>query len=128
LCGKRRVLLRPQLGQALRQPDPKSEQPVDTGVTGGAEDDQPCGVVNTGLAVRDMEAAGRLPCPADPAARSVAVEHALPISVKEVPEMRLRPATGTAQTGDGGTGPPAAAKQDSLANAPVRAPGGGRQS
>jgi hypothetical protein len=111
------VLFGPQRNEFLRQPGSECEQPVDTNVAGGADNDQPVGVVKPGPPVMDVEAI--LPCPADPAHAAVPRQNFFPMPGEARPRMRPGPITPSAQSGDGGRGIAAGAEQDPLPNAPV---------
>jgi hypothetical protein len=102
------MLLDPERDQALREPDAKADRPVDAGVTGRAERDQPGRVVDAAPAVVNVKA--RLPCPADLAAPPVAVEHRIPVTGKRSARVSAGPVADTAEPGDGGGSLPAAAK------------------
>lgn len=72
---------------------------------GGADRDQPVGLVESGSLVMHIEAAGRVPCPTDPAAAAIALADLVAVSVEAGSGMGRCPVTASAQTGDRGVFP-----------------------
>jgi hypothetical protein len=64
------MLLGPEWNESLRNPPPEGAQTVEAGVTGGADGDQQCALVDAGLTMMHMEA---MPCPAGLAGPAVAI-------------------------------------------------------
>ena len=62
----------------------------------------------------DVEAAGVLPCPASSTNAPIPFQHELAIAGKAGAGMRSGPVARAAQPGDGGSSPPAGAKQKTL--------------
>ena len=102
-----RVLLGPERHQKFREPDAEADGAVDTGMAGRAERDEPGRVMDPRAAVVDMHG---LPCPADPAAPLIALQHRLPVSRKRRARMGRSPVADAAEPGDGGGSLPARAK------------------
>lgn len=75
------MLLAPEFDQRRGEPPPNRQEPVDAGVAGGTQRDQPGRIVDTGTPVMNMQAAGR---PADTAS-PIALENAFPIAGKVRP-------------------------------------------
>jgi hypothetical protein len=68
------VLLGPERNEGLRDPHAQGGQAVEAGVTGGADGDQQCALVDAGLTMMHMEA---MPCPAGLAGAAVAIQNFL---------------------------------------------------
>jgi hypothetical protein len=68
------MLLGPEWNESIRNPPPEGAQTVEAGVTGGADGDQQCALVDAGLTMMHMEA---MPCPAGLAGAAVALQNFL---------------------------------------------------
>jgi hypothetical protein len=105
------VLLDPERDKGFREPDAEADRPVDAGMTGRADGDQPFRVVDAAPAVVNVKG---LPCPADLAAPPVAVENRIPVTAKRSARVGAGPVADPAEPGDGGSSLPAGAKQRDL--------------
>jgi hypothetical protein len=104
------MLFGPELDQAAGDPGAQGQQPVDTGVAGGADSNEPFRIVEPRLPMMDMEGPPALPCPTD-AAPPVALEDPVAVSAEPFPGVRPGPVAGWAQAGDGWNSLAAGAKQ-----------------
>ena len=108
------MLLGPQLDQAVRQPGPHGQQPVDPGMAGRAGGDEPFRIVATGFSVMDMEGLPSLPCPTD-RAPAIALEDFVAVSGKACAGVGSGPVAGAAEAGGDRDAQAAGAEEGALA-------------